>query len=292
MEDNSLESFFGLDNQEKNIAKIQKLENTRHLMKKLCQSLASEPDKFRLEETMSFIIDFIGDKEEYLERFLYSELSMQLFEFDAERKSNFFSNIDVLLEKFTTVIGENTKDEDIKSIEKMIIKIYDHTYLVENQIGMVDRSIKSATDSVRSDNQNELTNIRENNQKELKGIQKDYIAVLSIFSAVVLAFSGGLTFSSSVLENISDTSTYKLIIIALIIGLVLINLFFGLFYYINKIIDREDSLTPLKLSNAIFLILILIFGCAGFFGEVDDQDSEGTPQKYVGNVELNYNEAN
>lgn len=35
--------------------------------------------------------------------------------------------------------------------------------------------------------------------KEISGIEKEYISILGIFASIVLAFVGGITFSSSVL---------------------------------------------------------------------------------------------
>lgn len=278
MDDKSLESFFGLDNQPKNIDKIQKLENTRFLMKRLCQSLASEPNEFGLEKTVALITDFIGDKDRYLDRFLYSELSMQLFDFDVKKRDKFFSNIATLLENFATVVDEETEDEDLKSIEKMIIKIYDHTHLVEHQIGMIERSVESGKKS-----------IQEANQKELKSIQKDYIAILSVFSAVVLAFSGGLTFSASVLENISAVSMYRLVFIALLIGIVLLNLFFGLFYHIKDIIGLEHRFRPLILVNAVFLLFMFItfvFWNCGVIEKRNERIPQQPIQENTENVEV------
>ena len=39
-----------------------------------------------------------------------------------------------------------------------------------------------------------------------KDVQKEYIAILGIFAAVVLAFTGGIAFTTSVLQNIHMVS--------------------------------------------------------------------------------------
>ena len=57
-------------------------------------------------------------------------------------------------------------------------------------------------------------------EDHFKGMEKEYISILGIFASIVLAFVGGLTFSTSVLANIDKASIYRLVIIACIIGIV------------------------------------------------------------------------
>ena len=283
MVNNDKEKFFDLDDPEiesklsaQTIEQFKKLENTRLIMKRLCNSLSVDNSEFNKEEIMMLLHIFINDKSQYLKRLLYSELSNYMFDLNNQDQSNFLSNLDRMLEHI--VYLRNREDStEVDDIEKIMTKIYDHYYLVQNQMGMVQRKVDDG-----------VKRTREENQKEIRILQKDYIAILSIFSAVVLAFSGGLTFSASVLENISDASIYKLIIVALIIGLVLINLFFGLFYYINKILDKEDNLKPLKWSNIIFLVLTIIVSLIWFANVHEIQDSQ---QANAGNMQVNYYEA-
>lgn len=65
-------------------------------------------------------------------------------------------------------------------------------------------------------------------ENELASQQREYIAILGIFAAVVLAFTAGIAFSTSVLENISGVSIYRMAGITLLIGIVLTNILFGL----------------------------------------------------------------
>ncbi|EOQ39653.1 hypothetical protein SAMN02745978_01051 [Butyricicoccus pullicaecorum DSM 23266] len=67
------------------------------------------------------------------------------------------------------------------------------------------------------------------------GLKTEVLTVLSIFSAVVLAFMGGMSFSSSVLESMQNSSIYKVIFIATICGLVVFNTICGLMYFVSKI---------------------------------------------------------
>ena len=76
-----------------------------------------------------------------------------------------------------------------------------------------------------------------NVETELGKQQREYISILGIFAAVVLAFIGGIAFSTSVLNNINTASVYRILVVSLIIGLVLINILFGLFYYVDRLVN-------------------------------------------------------
>ena len=73
----------------------------------------------------------------------------------------------------------------------------------------------------------------------------------------MLAFTGGIAFSTSVLNNVAKASIYRTVTVSLIIGLVLINVLFGLFYYINLLVNKNKRLLPLIVSNVVILILLL-----------------------------------
>lgn len=93
---------------------------------------------------------------------------------------------------------------------------------------------------------------------EVKGVQKEYIAILGIFASVVLAFTGGIAFSTSVFQNLHLSNIYRIVLVALILGVVLVNALYGLFYYIDRLVHgREDrSVKPLWVANIMFLVLI------------------------------------
>ena len=96
-------------------------------------------------------------------------------------------------------------------------------------------------------------------KKKLEDSQKEYIAILGIFSSVVLTFVAGIAFSTSVLENIHRASIYRIVLGCLLIGLVLVNVLYAMFRYVEGIIrPKERSVKPLMISNAIMLLLMLI----------------------------------
>ena len=115
----------------------------------------------------------------------------------------------------------------------------------------------------------ELNELSDEVKKKAEEVQHDSITVLGIFASIVLTFTGGMMFSTSVLENIGDASAYRVIIIALIIGLVLLNAIIALIMYIGKVIhlkrDKGRKWYEIVLDNiywiVINVILVVLIGC-------------------------------
>lgn len=96
------------------------------------------------------------------------------------------------------------------------------------------------------------------------------VTILGIFSAVVLVFNGTLAFSSSILQNLNSSSIYRIVFCSLIIGLVLINVLYGLFYYINGIVKKDkQKLKPFWISNIIIILMIIACISVWWFGGVE-----------------------
>lgn len=120
--------------------------------------------------------------------------------------------------------------------------------------------------------QDKLENVEtELKQKEEKinSFQKEYISILGIFASIVLTFNAGIAFSSSVLENINNSSVYRVVLVTLIIGIVLANVLFALFHYIDKLVFKEPRLKVLNRVNVILLTLVVLTVAAWSWGIVE-----------------------
>lgn len=84
-------------------------------------------------------------------------------------------------------------------------------------------------------------------QKEAIGkiskLQGETIGVISIFAAVTLAFSGGISYLSSAISAIHNSPILKLLLTILICGFVLFNTIFILLYVVAKMIDKKVFMT-------------------------------------------------
>lgn len=95
-------------------------------------------------------------------------------------------------------------------------------------------------------------------RSEIKGIEKEYISILGIFASIVLAFVGGITFSSSVLQNIGKVSIYRLLLVIVILALVLVNVIWMLIKFIAQINDKDIKIFPIRVFNCICLLISLM----------------------------------
>lgn len=92
---------------------------------------------------------------------------------------------------------------------------------------MLQTDLKKATE--------ELTDAKQ----RVSTVQTDLIAVLSIFAAIVLTFSGSMTLISSVFSEVATAPVFKSILFLLLCGLVVSNVIFLMLYIVGKITNRN-----------------------------------------------------
>lgn len=182
--------------------------------------------------------------------------------------------------------ANKNKDELGKPIDitDSIRKLYDHVSLDIARMGYSDAADREVSqESSIAEVQGQVNELKDDVLRQSKAInkslgdaknaQKEYIAILGIFAAVVLAFTGGIAFSTSVLQNIHSASIYRLVLVASIIGLVLVNVLFGLFYYIDRIVKQEKGrIKPLIISNLVMMALIAMTVWAWNTGKVEQRN--------------------
>ena len=193
-------------------------------------------------------------------------------------------NLDMLRKNYRAI---KTDDQGkLIDVSEKLKKLYDHVNLdiarltyadFTNQQMVRQDNIRNINASVTmleeklSQSQGDVDLLKE----KLANTQKEYVTILGIFAAVVLAFTGGLVFSASVLDNVQQSSVYRLILITLVIGLVLTNILFVLFHYIDTLVhDGRSQITrPMRLVNIILLCLIALLILAWVFGLVEKRDA-------------------
>lgn len=247
-------------------------KGTRHEMYKRLEALYYSPNK----------------EDRY--RHFYSDIFTVLTQI--QQASN-QGDINILGQNLSLIrAGYNPQNRDeqgnIIDISDRIRKLYDHVSLDIARISYSDAGDrKTAGETAIVDMQSQLNQIKteidkakmaQNNvEAELGKQQREYIAILGIFAAIVLAFTGSIVFSTSVLKGINTVSVYRIIMISLIIGLVLINVLFGLFYYVDRLVNglqkNRKKLKPLLFSNVILCVLLSITIIAWYYGWVEKRDT-------------------
>lgn len=253
------------------------------------QELLQEvPDRIKMYKRLEALYD--SDQPEKQFRHFYSDIFSVLTQIQQNPDRGDINilgqNLDVIRKGYQPR-NKSLDGTRIIDISDSIRKLYDHVNLDIARISYSDAadrkisgesSLENLQAEIRSvqselkDNYNATKKNMAEVEEKLENSQKEYIAILGIFAAVVLAFTGGIAFSTSVLNNIAKVSVYRTIAVSLVIGLVLLNIVFGLFYYINSLVNKEKKITPLIVSDVMILMLLVATVFAWSFGCVEDRN--------------------
>ena len=124
-------------------------------------------------------------------------------------------------------------------------KLCDHLNLQISMLSNLTKTEERSNDTIKAMNEIKKTleqstaNLKKANKKA-NSLQTELIAVLSIFAAIVITFSGGITFLGSVMASIKDVTYFESVILAAIIcGAVIFNTIFLMMYMVSKITERN-----------------------------------------------------
>lgn len=206
-------------------------------------------------------------------RHTYADIFFKLQEIIAHHDSEVLEilgeNLIVLKEKIETLIVENPDDENLKITLSGYKKLADHInleigrynfirlQLVNDKTGkcfeiqtgptVIDKEIECKIDKLEEDIK-KMRPIATQAQRELDKLDSrlesnkiSSITTLTIFSAVVLAFSGGITFEVGMLQGMASASAYRLVFIVALTGFVLFNTIFALLYLVGKLAGKSIS---------------------------------------------------
>lgn len=165
-------------------------------------------------------------------------------------KSEQQENLDYLSNNLESIRGYIEKDlitgqKEFEDIYNQLNKLCDHlnleigrwSYYSQNEQKIED--LNSITTSLKDD-MSDATKELEHASKQAASIQTELIAVLSIFAAIVVTFSGGFTFLGSVMSSVNEAEYYEAVaVIAIICGMVIFNTIFLLMYLVGKITERN-----------------------------------------------------
>lgn len=225
-----------------------KLNDVKRRLQYIYKPLKLEAGKYKPELSVTSIGLYIKDNP--IQRILYSEISSFIVGLNENERATVSTNLDTLVSH----VLDNAVSPDI---QKISIKLYDHFQLNLIQL----ENAKAASDKAIAES---IVEEKEKLHQEVKGIEKEYITILGIFAAIMLAFVGSFTFSTSVLNNIAKTDVYSIALIALVIGLVFLILITVLIDFLRDINDKvvKDEKGKRKINVvskcAIILLSVLI----------------------------------
>lgn len=132
--------------------------------------------------------------------------------------------------------------------EQIESKLKETEKLVEAQKEETEK-IKKRTDEIRKSTEEikktteEVSATALEAEDKVKSVQTENVAVLGIFASIVFAFTGLMTFSNSIFENISTASAYRVLFVALITGFIFMNVIGVLIDGVKVIIHWKTSRT-------------------------------------------------
>lgn len=213
------------------------IEITKKKMQKIWSLLSADSNFFEGKEVANILMEIKSNDF----RLLYSQLSANFFNLDERERANVLTNT----EKLINYAYENS--EENSELKKMSIKIYDHCQLVSQQIESIQKLSAISVEKAK----NKL-------EEETKGMEKEYISILGIFASVVLAFMGGISFSSSVLSAINKAPILRLVFVINLLGFVLANVIYLLLNFIAKINSKHNEKAPTNTKFIVFMNLVFL----------------------------------
>ena len=269
-------------------------QERRDKLIELLFELSKAQDIFREKKKRSDIflkleeIYYIPGSDEYFRHF-YSDILSTLTQIDSDDNEG---SLDVLAVNMQAIKdgyqAVNYDGDKLIDISKSIIKLFDHTNLevarinYTKQLNNATKSDLASTkellkkqreefDNTKSETETIRNTLREETEKSNKKIednqkqmQNEYVTILGIFAAIVLAFTGGMTFSSSVLNNISKASVYRLSLLSFIIGLVFFNLIWVLIDFVRDINGKTIRKKWLFVVVNIIMVGGIICSCLAY----------------------------
>lgn len=205
-------------------------------------------------------------------RHSYAEISIFL---EKQTYPDQRDNLVFRIDKLLCYLNDNNYSADVV---KKVGKLADHIQLESVRLSRIE-NIKFISDQIKNQQSSRLDELKKNVKKaetlqdELKNINTQLVSVLGIFTGIVISIFGGLSFFSSVFNNINNVGRHRLVFITTLVGFVLFNLTAFMFSALFSLTGKTFSLFPrfsrfyaskalhniiYILSNIVF-ILILIF---------------------------------
>ncbi len=119
-------------------------------------------------------------------------------------------------------LSGNIDSKDFQNVKEKVDKL---SGVIDNVQPMVNR-VQTQMDKV---------------DEKLESNKISSITTLTIFSAVVLAFSGGITFEAGIFKGMVESSPYRLVFTIALTGFILFNTIFALLYLVGKMAGKTIS---------------------------------------------------
>ena len=169
-------------------------------------------------------------------RHSYYEISQQLEQFQSDVRDNICDIIDRIIKRMP-------KDES-PVVVKGMTKLYDHIKLEALRLArmdMVSYLSRKAEENLRQAQKmyaDSNKNVNHLNRR-VNGFHGQSIAILGIFSGIVLGFSTEIKLLAETFSNLNQMDLRNMLLYLLVIGFIAFNTLFMLMYAVSKIADQS-----------------------------------------------------
>ncbi len=229
-------------------------------IKGICVSLNRSAEEYDPQKTIHSIEKYLKNEE----RILYSEVSGYVFTLNEEEKGNFLSNVELLL---VSSIGSEKMERNVR---QCILKLYDHVHLALYQ----EENLKSDTDELKSVIAKNLEPVKERFEQRIQDTYKELyvqlIALIGIFTAMAFLVFGSITALDNIFAGAREMSIFKIVIIACIWGVCVLNLVFIFIVFVARMTGLNETngkkiKYPIVAWSNLVIITILLFSAWEYY---------------------------
>lgn len=250
-------------------------------------SLESDLNDVEIADFVRFFKELYDESDDRF-RHMYSHVCSILFGFLADNgrlDDGVPPQAVKLASNVALILGEIKRLHPKSRAVRCVLKLYDHIELENKRMRYMTLQNKaqqesakklkkkfetSLSDEVKKAKQSFDSGIKLQIEETQQKLQRNYISILGIFAAIVVAFMSGTAFSSSVLENIDKASIYRISFVVLIVAFFMFNLICALFMFLNKVseIKNRAMVWLLVVADIAFVALIALVVFARAFDVV------------------------
>ncbi len=189
--------------------------------------------------------------------------------------NEYFSIIQKNIDKNAAMDFPETIDSSTKNFLMNLKEAISNKQIVilSEQVKQLNKDLQKASTSLetmKNDLQKSSVSL-ETIKKELNSYKIEVITVIAIFSAVVFAFTGGLSLIGNAFNVLSRVNEIEVLLMTSIAGFILFNVIFGLLIVVFDITYKSDEEKHLNhkwwiiIIEAALGVLIAIFGIFQYF---------------------------
>ena len=181
----------------------------------------------------------------------------RIFSTMAAIKGNPTYNLQNLVDNMRFIFEFVQRDENeyTKDFIGKVKKLYDHINLDFSRMKYTEKLINDSMEKYQ-DVETRIIEIKNTAER----MQREYVTILGIFAAIILAFVSGMIFSTSVLNNINQVSVFHLTFVMILIAMFLFNMVNFLTHFIrnvSNVIPQEEGTSLITMINRALVVALL-----------------------------------